>query len=208
LSHWLPAIDIAIKGDRALFLDEVAALARVGERFKVERLRDCVGIAGYHAINLHLCDPSPHQDLVVQFLSPPETPAMIRVELSAGRWSPDPATNAIYVDMAKTLVGPLLSAWNKQHGDRYRMRIERPGRNRFIPSERTDDLLNRFAVLANTSSLHPLDWNRFYQLVREGRQKIPVQVLRTRLIGAGFSADKADDLAQVYGHLWAYKQLR
>jgi len=208
MSHWLPAIDVAITGDRVAFLDEIADLARASDRFEVERLRDAVGITGYHAINLRLREPSPHQDLVVQFLSPPETPVPIRVELSAHRWSPDPATNTVYVDMAKRLVGPLLSAWNKRHDTRFRMRIERPGRNRFVASERTETLLNRFAVLANTASLHPLDWNRFYLLVREGRQEIPTHVLRARLTAAGFAEAKADDLAELYGHLWEYKRLR
>lgn len=40
-------------------------------------------------------------------------------------------------------------------------------------SERTTTLLERFTILANTSSLHFYDWQRFYALVREGRQEIP-----------------------------------
>lgn len=67
--------------------------------------------------------------------------------------------------------------------------------------------LRRIALLANTSSLHPLDWKRFYELVRESRQELPEAELRPLLAARGFSTAKAAELAELYGHLWAFKRL-
>jgi hypothetical protein len=106
------------------------------------------------------------------------------------------------------MVTPLLSAFNRDRGARLRLRVEAEGAGGFRPSDRTVELLQRFIVCANTSSLHPLDWGRFYDLVREGRQQIPAGDLRARLIKGGFSNAKADHLVDVYEHLWTYKQRR
>jgi hypothetical protein len=208
MSHWLPAIDIAITEDPAVFLDGMAELARADQRFDVERLADCVGISSCGAVRLGLRPASIHQDLLLGLFAPPDQPNAIKVELSARRWSPDPATHEAYVEAANTLLGPLLTAWNTAHSTGYRLRFERFEADRFRPSDRTSHLLERFAVLANTSSLHPLDWNRFYLLVREGRQQIPEHELRAMLRQRGFSDRKANELAELYGHLWAFKQLR
>jgi hypothetical protein len=103
------------------------------------------------------------------------------------------------------MVGPLLSTFNRSHGRRYRLRILKSAEFKF--SDRTTVLLDRFVVLANKASLHPLDWQRFYRLVREGRHQIPEAVLRDRLQARGFSPDNANRLAETYRHLWAFKRL-
>jgi hypothetical protein len=69
-------------------------------------------------------------------------------------------------------------------------------------------LLDRFAILANSFSLHPLDWRRFYGLVHEGRQEIPESKMRSLLIQRGFGEEKAMHLAELYAHLWAFKRHR
>ncbi len=73
---------------------------------------------------------------------------------------------------------------------------------------RTRQLFDAFALLANTASLHKLDWDRFYRFVRESRQQVPAPTLRQLLIDAGFSPDKAAMLAEVHDHLWTFKRLR
>lgn len=208
MTHWLPDIEIAITGPVDTFLDEIAELGRASGRFDVERVHDGAGIRGYHAVNFRLRENGIHQDLGLQLLSPPHRPNPIRVEARARRWSPDPVTHDVYVEATRSLLKPLLTAWNKIHATRYRLKIERFEQDRRRPTERTQELVERFALLANTSSLHPLDWNRFYLLVREGRQEIPEHELRAMLKQRGFTAEKAGYLAELYGHLWAFKRLR
>ncbi|AXK41316.1 hypothetical protein [Erythrobacter aureus] len=76
----------------------------------------------------------------------------------------------------------------------------------FRLSPNSKKLLDQFTILANTSSLHPLDWKRFYRLVKEGRQTIPGHVLRSELVRAGFTEAKAEELAAIYHHLREYKR--
>ncbi len=203
----LPDIDIAVAGDRIDFLDEMVELGRASGRFKAKRVSNALGEAGYEAATFELREESAHQDLNFALLSPPDRPTPIRVELTAHRWAPDPPTYDAYAEAAQAMIKPLLSAWNKARGTRYRLRIERRGAGGWQATPRTCDLVERFGVLANTTSLHPLDWQRFYRLVKEGRQEIPEPTLRAMLSRHGFSPQKAGDLAELYGHLWAFKQL-
>jgi hypothetical protein len=61
----------------------------------------------------------------------------------------------------------------------------------------------QFAVAANKSGLHTLDWARFYRFVvtahtfRVGWDSNKVQ---RRLMDAGFTKDKAEALAEAYWH--------
>ncbi|NQE63582.1 hypothetical protein [Caulobacter sp. RHG1] len=203
----LPDIDIAISGDRTDFLDGMVALGQASGRFKAERVSNALGEAGYEAATFELLEASAHQDLNFALLSPPDRPATIRVELTAHRWAPEPPTYDAYAEAAQVMIKPLLSAWNTASGTRYRLRIERRGAGRWQATARTRELVERFGVQADTASLHPLDWQRFYRLVKEGRQEIPEPALRAMLSRHGFSAQKAEDLAALYGHLWAFKQL-
>ncbi|MDR6530231.1 hypothetical protein J2800_000967 [Caulobacter rhizosphaerae] len=207
MSSWLPDIDIAIACDRACFLDGLAELGRASGRFEVERFDQAMGEVGYEAARFDWRAQSPHRDLGFVLMSPPDRPTPIRVELTAQRWSPDPPTYDAYVAAAQMMVKPLLSAWNKAQATRCRLRIERCGAGRWEPTARTSQLVKRFAILANAASLHPLDWGRFYGLVREGRQRIPEANLRAMLVEHGFASQKAEDLAELYAHLWAFKTL-
>lgn len=112
------------------------------------------------------------------------------------------------VEAAQSLVGDLLRQYNRQFGARYRLRVGVRQSKAFAMSERTTTLFKRFVMLANTSSLHFYDWQRFYALVRESRQEIPDYLFRSRLTKAGFSPERAAELAEIYTHLWAFKKLR
>ena len=199
ISDWLPGIDIAVSGDRGVFLSQMADIGRASGRFDVEHHRD--------AVNFRLRRDGPHWALGFQLLAPPDTAGGVAVEMRAQRWNPDPPTNAVYCEAARGLVSPLLTVLNRSQSTRYRLRIERFGSDRFKMSPRNKALLDRFALLANTSSLHPLDWKRFYELVRESRQELPEAELRPLLAARGFSTAKAAELAELYGHLWAFKRL-
>ena len=208
MPHWLPAIDIAIAGEPADFLQEMADIGAESGRFDVERHFDSPSRAGLDVVNFRCREDAPQSDIGFQLISRPDIPGRVLIEVRASRWNPDPPTRSVYCEAAKSLVGPLLTLYNRAHSRRYRLRIEKTDRNRFRLSPRSAALLERFALLANKTSLHPLDWRRFYGLVSEGRQEIPEEELRSLLIAKGFSRDSADRLAELYTHLWAFKRRR
>lgn len=208
VSHWLPDIDIAVVGEPRQFLSQMAEIALSSERFDVEHHRDVLGTVRFEGVNFRLREESHHRELGFQLIAHPDAPGRVAIEIRAQRWSPDPPTYTAYCEAARSLVGPLLTVLNRNNSTRYRLRIERQGTGRFKVSPYSSALLERFALLANTSSLHPLHWKRFYALVREGRQEIPETQLRASLIESGFSKTTAQKLAELYGHLWAFKRFR
>lgn len=208
MPDWLPTIDIAIAGDAKDFLAHMADIGAASSRFRVERHLDRPGRAGLEVVNFRFQGDSPHEGLGFQLISRPDIPGRVMIEVRAERWVPDPPTRDAYCEAARSLASPLLSAYNHSHSTRYRLRIERANRDRIRLSARSAALLDRFALLANKTSLHPFDWRRFYELVSEGRQAIPEQEMRSLLIERGFSPDAAARLAELYSHLWAFKRFR
>jgi hypothetical protein len=71
------------------------------------------------------------------------------------------------------------------------------------PKRLAEIALWRFAALANRSSLHPLDWERFYGFVSLAAK---YQVgwdhhdLARRLAEFGFSEERARELGEIYWH--------
>jgi len=208
MPHWLPAIDIAIAGERADFLREMSEIGMASGRFDLERHFDSPGRAGLEVVNFRFREETPHTGIGFQLISRPDIPGRVLVEVRASRWSPDPPTQSVYCEAARSLVGPMLTAYNRAHSRRYRLRIERTDRDRFRLTPRSGALVERFALLANKTSLHPLDWRRFYALVSEGRQEIPEHEIRSLLIAKGFSRETGGRLAELYTHLWAFKRYR
>jgi hypothetical protein len=208
MPHWLPAIDIAIAGECVDFLREMSEIGMASGRFDVERHFDSPARAGLEVVNFRFREEAPHSGVGFQLMSRPDIPGRVLVEVRASRWKPDPPTRAVYCEAARSLVGPLLTVYNRANSKRYRLRIEKTDRNRFRISPRSTALLERFTLLANKTSLHPLDWTRFYGLVSEGRQEIPEEELRVHLMAKGFSRHSADRLAELYTHLWAFKRYR
>lgn len=67
----------------------------------------------------------------------------------------------------------------------------------------TEIALRRFAMLANRSSLHPRDWERFYAFVSvAARYRVgwDHHVVARRLIGSGFNEELARELGEIYWH--------
>jgi hypothetical protein len=74
-------------------------------------------------------------------------------------------------------------------------------------SPQSEKLFKRFAVLANKSVLHPLDWFRFYDFVRSNRMRRPLYEndMAHLLVKEGFSSQYATYIASVYFHLCEFK---
>lgn len=204
----LPDIDIGVRGEATAFLEQMAELGKNSGKFKIDRHRIHPGQHRPDIVNFRLTVECIHEDHGFQLIAYENRPGRVNVELQAARWSPDPPTRAIYVEAAQSLVGDLLRQYNRQFGARYRLRVGVRQSKAFAMSERTTTLFKRFVMLANTSSLHFYDWQRFYALVRESRQEIPDYLFRSRLTKAGFSPERAAELAEIYTHLWAFKKLR
>lgn len=204
----LPDIDIAVRKDSQAVIAAMADLAESDSSLIVERHAEPLGREGWHIVNLRSLRLSVHEDSGGQLIVRPDRTGRILVEMRALRWQPDPPSRDVYIRAARDLFAPLLSAYNKVNGQRYRMRIARVQKPKSFLFQRTQTLLDHFALLANQRSLHSLDWDRFYRFVKECHHELPMEAVRALLIEHGFSRDRADNLAQLYEHLWAYKRLR
>jgi hypothetical protein len=203
----LPEIDIAISGEGRKFLVQMALLGRESGDYVVEKHLDAESQLGLRIVNFRYLKESVHTDVGFQLISSVDSPSRVAVEVRALSWSPDPPTKAAYVDAARSLVGPLLTSFNRANNKRYRLIIERATRRQIKVSATTRRLFDRFAKIANASAPHPLDWRRFYEFVRCSRQELPEHVVRALLIERSFPNRRADKIAELYGHLWAYKRL-
>lgn len=132
----------------------------------------------------------------------------ISVEMRASKWTPDPPTRDAYCAIAKEFIGSLLTVCNCVHKTRYRLRIEKAINAEPKLPPQTAKLFNTFATLANTSSLHPQDWRRFYEFVRYSRTEISEEDMAILLIKSGFDAPYAEHISGIYNHLWAFKRTR
>ncbi len=206
--RWLPDLTIAIAEPFPEILDRMVGAARTSRQFGVDRQADALERFGLHGVNFRWLGASVHDDLCFQAIGRPETPSILEIEVRAHRWGEDPLTAQTYVAAARALVAPLLKTMSDADGGALKLRVERRRAPRFRMTARSRRLLDRFAHLANARALHPLDWRRFYDLVAEGRQVIPAGALRSELLAAGFAAEKAEELAALYEHLWAFKRRR
>lgn len=204
----LPRIDIAVAGPLVSFLNQMAQIAAESGDFKVEQHFDCLGEAGFHIANFRCLKASAHRELGGQLIVRPDVVGRVLVEMRASRWDPDPPTRSAYCEAARAVMWPILQAYNRFAGIRHRFRISKAAADRLKLTRRSEALIHRFASLANKASLHPLDWRRFYALVREGRQRLTEEHIRQLLHDKGFSETSAEHLAEIYTHLWAFKLAR
>jgi len=210
MHDYLPPIHINVTGSLRGFLKKMANIAEKVGTFNVEQEFDALGTSGFDVVNLRLIKSPQHRGLGGQLIVQPEAKNTVAVEIRAERWSPnDPPTYETYVAEARALIGPLLSAYNREFGMRHRMTV--PAKRKLEPklSPQSTELFKRFAVLANKSGLHPLDWRRFYEFVRDSRMRrpLPDEDMVRLLIREGFSEQYACQIAEVYRHLWEFKQL-
>lgn len=203
----LPAIDIAISRPSRDFLYVIAEIADASGEFQVERHPDALGEAGCDVINLRYLGHSPHADVGGQLIASADG-KRISVEMRASKWTPDPPTRNVYCAAAKELIGPLLTTYNRASKTRYCLRIEQAIRAEPKLPPQAEKLFLAFTTLANTSSLHYLDWRRFYEFVRYSRTEVPEEDMTSLLIKSGFDAPYAEHISRIYSHLWAFKRTR
>ncbi|MDF0541167.1 hypothetical protein PX699_02330 [Sphingobium sp. H39-3-25] len=206
MAEFLPSIDIAVSVEPREFLERMAVIGEQAGQFTVERHYDAIKDGKLDVINFRYLGSSPHMEVGGQLIGRDDLPGRVLVEMRAHWWDPDPLTRASYCTAASELMLPLLNIYNRTYDTRYRFRVQNTVLKAAKLSTRTKMLFERFVVLANTASLHPLDWDRFYALVREGRQQLPGYELRAMLIARGFSNEKAEHLSEVYAHLWNFKR--
>ncbi|ATW02112.1 hypothetical protein [Sphingorhabdus sp. YGSMI21] len=204
----LPAIDIAVPIELSIFFERIAEIGNSSGNFKVEHFKGKEAGPDLEVVNFRSEKDSQHSGLGFQLIARKDIPQRVLLEVRARRWNPNPPTRAAYIDAARLLAGPLLKTYNQTNSARIRLRIEQAGQGRFSPSKRTAALLEHFTALANTSSLHPLDWKRFYTLIKESRQKIPENELRSILVRRGFPSETAEYLANIYKHLWKFRRFK
>lgn len=208
LREWLPGIDIAISIEPREFLERMAVIGEQSGQFIVERHYDAIKNGALDIINFRYLGATVHTGVGGQLIAREDRPGRILVEMRAEFWDPDPPTRATYCEALDTQLRPLLRIYNRTFATRYRFRIQSSAPRPPRLSPLTMKLFDRFAILANTTSLHPLDWARFYAMVHEGRQEISGYQLRSMLVKAGFSQTRAEDLAELYVHLWNFKRRR
>jgi hypothetical protein len=69
--------------------------------------------------------------------------------------------------------------------------------------QRTKYFFYQFVNGANKQIIHPLDWIRFYRFIyaaHRGRTRLSEGELEKLLVEAGFPADNASQLANIYYH--------
>ena len=210
MNDYLPPIHINVTGSLRDFLKKMAEIAEKSGVFSVETKLDIlVCISTLDIVKLRLIKSSQHMQLGCLLMIEPEVENKVSVEISAERWNPDdPPNYETYIAEAKALISPLLSAYNREFGTRYRMII--PAKRMLEPklSPQSVKLFKHFTALANKSCLHPLDWQRFYKFVRDSRMRRPLtdEDMMYLLIKEGFSEQYADRIAEVYAHLREFKQ--
>lgn len=207
LAEFLPDIDIAVSIEPLEFLERMAVIAEQSGRIAVERRYDPLGNSKLDVVNLRLLGSGSDSEFGGQLIARDDRPGRVLVEMRAG-WGPGRPTRATYCASATELILPLLKVYNRDYAARHRLRVQKTGRRGYKLSAQTKTLFERFAVLANTSSLHKLDWDRFYAFVRESRQELPEPEVEAMLIEHGFSKQSAGRLADIYVHLWAFKRAR
>lgn len=206
----LPPIHITVKDSLTEFLEEMAQIAKKSGQFDVEIEHNALGIDGRSVANLRVLKSKQHKGLEAQLIIQPDARKEVAVEIKAGRWSPqDPPAYETYVTEAKALIGRLLTEYNRAKGKRYRITI--PAKEKLEPKlpPQSQKLFKRFTSLANRTDLHHLDWQRFYEFVRDSRMRKPLseEDMARLLCKEGFPEQHAHEIAEIYRHLRDYKQL-
>ena len=126
----------------------------------------------------------------------------MRIQFVSANWPDGTPTYDYYVSVA-SLIKPLLSLYNKQHKTTIKLNIQ--SKKSLVPklSPLLSGYFTRFVSLSNKGALHPTDWGLFYDFIYASHQlkcKLHESDIEYLLTEAGFSADYASDISEVYRH--------
>lgn len=204
----LPDIDLAVAETPLSVIMQISELAIANGNYEVENHFDVMGEKGFHIVNFRRSSFSAHEGLGGQLISRLDKPNRVLIEMRAERWNPNPPTREIYCEAARSIFKPLITAYNRVNGARLRMRIENLKSIKKPLSPGTQKLFDRFVLLANKRSLHPRDWEYFYDFIAASRKQQDEWEVRSLLLAAGFSEQTADRLSDIYYHLCKFKRYR
>ena len=199
----LPDISIKIDSSPHVFIQRLEKIAKLFDNFKIKKRFNVPGFEGWENLIVDPRSSGSHEKLSGMVYSEPDSNDRVSIEVIAGRWNPDPPTYETYVAAARNIFEPLVKAYNKQYLTRLRLSIQAKSSKNFVLPPETSKRLKSFIVLANTSALHPLDWNRFYEFIafcHAHHVKLSESQLRRLLVEGGFTEEKAEYLADIYSH--------
>lgn len=189
------------------FLDRMADLADKADCLKAQKNYD--SILSMDVLSF-VHEGSPHEGLLGQLIYIPKNGSMICVEVRANWGKPEnrPSYDT-YVEALNLIFLDLIRKYNKTYGTRYRLAIQGKDATKPKLSPKTQEKFDTFVTLANRNSLHPLDWERFYEFARAChvfRTKTNEENVFRLLVHAGFDEEYALKIATVYGHLREFQR--
>lgn len=199
----IPAISIKVDVEPHEFLDRLEDIAKQFDYISLIKPINTAGFDDWKSLNLEMQCSQAQKNVAGVIYSMPDNKDRVFIELRVDRCRSEPSTNDTYVEEAQLLFGPLIKVYNAQYASRRRLLIQANKSMTFVLSKGTTRLLKSFIGCANTSALHPLDWQRFYRLVafcHAHRVKLSNGQLRGLLAKGGFSEERAEYLADIYSH--------
>lgn len=210
----LPRIDVRIHGEVREFMDRFAELARKSMKYRVEVKYNCDHCPEMQAVNFVPLFNTPHTGLFGQFVYFSKYKSRMHVEVAAMRWSmAEPARDALrptyetYVEAARQMFDGLVRSYNRIHHTKRRLNIQPRETMEPILPPGAQKVFEHFALRANKSDLHPLDWNRFYMFVRychTRRVVLGEESLCRILVRSGFAENDGWEIAGAYRHIRAF----
>jgi hypothetical protein len=148
--------------------------------------------------------PSRHRGLLVRLVSRDVSSDVIDVEPRASHWSPDgPATREAYVAAGRDLLSSILEEYGKRYKPRLRMYVARSELREPRLPRGAERLFRHFVERANKTTLHELDWRRFYDFIGHCAAydvRIDEQQVEELLSKAGFAEKYAKEIAVIWWH--------
>lgn len=194
----LPNVAITIDVEPQVFLDRMAnAVAKADIGYTSKALD--YSHAGLMALGF---DPITNNGITGQLLIDPQAPTQVQVVVQ-NDWKPDPPSYEQYVAAARELLDPLLQAYTQTYGTPLQLDVQSKADTEPVVPSSVQRLFEQFVKLANMQVLHAYDWRRWYQFIRgcHDNQAIldETDVIRL-LVNAGFTEEKARNLASIYEH--------
>jgi hypothetical protein len=200
---FLPNITVKPDCDPKLFLNRLEGLANQSNLIQ-EVLRDInLAGSGMDILAFMPLDQNEHVAIIGQFILYSDKPSILSVEVRARAWMPDPPNYESYVKEAKRIAGGLIKAYNQSFNSRRRLTIQKKKQTEPTLPPGANGVFNKFVALANKSSLHPLDWKRFYDFARfchAHRVMLYEDEIEWLLKKNGFSEKMARYIADIYTH--------